>query len=439
MLKGRREERRPPRVDWFPEKVYLHFDGPVSRADATTLVTDPEAVARHPFLPLITFDKRERRFRRKKGTAPKIDIKIRRIAYPSNRDSCIFSYYAHLLNEPYEELIKNLGIDDVVIGYRKIGSNIDLALAAFSEVKTRGSCVAFAFDISGFFDNIDHAILKKNWCRVLNVSELPEDHYKVFRRLTKFSTVNRQACLRRLGEKPSSRDRDIKRRPICSIDQFRNLIRGDDGVSTNLVVPWKREYRIPQGTALSALAANIAMIDFDVEMRQSIVALGGSYRRYSDDILVLVPPSQRDAVPLILRKALKVTTRRLRINAKKTDEIEFVPGALAKGRGTKNLQYLGFLFDGERQLLRPNTLAKYYRRLHRAVASAKTQHKKAAAGKLAGRSNIHRRSLLAKVTHLGTENFITTYAATAQSKSGGQGIRRQLAGHTRKLNALLEH
>jgi len=67
----------------------LHFDGPVSRADATTLVTDPEAVARHPFLPLITFDKRERRFRRKKGTAPKIDIKIRRIAYPSNRDSCI--------------------------------------------------------------------------------------------------------------------------------------------------------------------------------------------------------------------------------------------------------------------------------------------------------------------------------------------------------------
>jgi RNA-directed DNA polymerase len=326
---------------------------------------------------------------------------------------------------------------DVVIGYRKLGSNIDLALAAFSEIRTRGSCVAFAYDISGFFDNIDHGTLKRNWCRVLGENRLPEDHFRVFKRLTEFSSVNRRACLRRLGEKPSAKDRDIKRRPLCSVDQYRSLIRGGDGISNNLVVPWKRDYRIPQGTPLSALAANIAMIDFDIEMRRTIIALGGSYRRYSDDILVIVPAMHRALIPSILEQSLKLKTRRLTVNLDKADEIEFIPGALAKGLGTKALQYLGFVFDGRRQFLRSSTLAKYYLRVHRAVHSAKRQQRKAIEGKVVGRSSLHQRRLLASLTHLGAGNFITTYAANAQIKMRGSGIRKQLSRHPEKLKSLV--
>ena len=437
MLHLKRPVQRVRKLDWYPDKVYLHFDGPLSRVEATALVTDPQAVIRHSFLPLISFDKRERRYRRQKVGPPIIYSKIRPIAYCSNRDTCIFAYYAHLLNEPYERLIRQLGIHDVVIGYRKLGSNIDLALAAFSDIRSRGSCVAFAYDISGFFDNIDHGILKRNWARVLGKTQLPDDHYAVFRRLTKFSTINRQACLRRLGEKPSAKDRDIKRRPLCSVAQYRNLIRGGDGISTNLVVPWKREYRIPQGTPLSALAANMAMIDFDIEMRKATTAMGGSYRRYSDDVLIIVPATHRAAVPTILREALKLRTRRLRVNEEKADIIEFIPGALAKGPGTRALQYLGFIFDGRRQLLRSSTIAKYYRRLHRAAAFARRQKRRVEDGTLLGRPTIYRRRALASLTHLGTATFVRTYAASAQAKMGSKLIKRQLSRHHNKLNALL--
>ena len=438
MLKVQRPAKRVRKADWYTDKVYLHFDGPLTRDDATALVTNSDAVISHPFLPLITFEKRERRYRRAKGKPAIVKWKVRKLAYCSNRDAQIFSYYAHLLTAPYENIIKKLGIDSSVIGYRKIGSNIDLAFSAFSEIKARGSCVAFAYDISSFFDNIDHRVLKRNWSRVLGGVLLPEDHYKVFRNLTAFSSVNRRACLRRLGEKPSAKDRDIRRRPLCSIEEFRNLIRGGDGKSTNLVVRWKKEYRIPQGTPISALAANIAMIDFDIEMVREINALGGSYRRYSDDILVVVPSQHRMKVPKILEESLRHNTRRLKVNMDKVDEIEFLPGALAKGVGTKALQYLGFIFDGQRHLLRSSTIAKYYRRLHRAVNAAKRQQRKAINGEVAGRTTLHKRRLLANLTHLGPANIVTTYAADARAKMGQGGIRSQLSRHQKKLNALID-
>lgn len=317
------------RVDWFPVKAYLHFDLPLQRPDAEALVTDPSAICRHAFLPLISFDRRVRRFKRNKKEKPNIIYKIRQLAYCSNKDTYIFAYYASLLDKKYEKFLVDNKISDVVIGYRKLGSNIDLAKSAFNEISMRKNCFALAFDISKFFDRIDHKTLKRNWCRVLGVDRLPEDHFTVFSRLTKFSTVNRQALLRRLGYPPNSRDRDIKKRPICSITQFRNLIRGDDGVSVNLVRQWKRDYRIPQGTPISALAANIAMIDFDIRMRESVSDLDGSYRRYSDDILIIVPVSEKDAAHKILESCLKENSPNLKINDKKTEMLEFSDGTVA--------------------------------------------------------------------------------------------------------------
>lgn len=438
MIKTKRPERRSRKIDWYPDREYLHFDRRLSRTDAEALVTNPDKVVEHAFLPLISFNKIERKYRRRKALQPEIKTKIRKLAYCSNKDACIFAYYARLLNEPYEALIRQLGIDDVVIGYRRIGSNIDLAMSAFQDIATRGSCVAFAYDISGFFDNIVHAVLKRNWARVLDTDKLPDDHYKVFRNLTKFSTVDRRACLRRLGEKPGAKDSEVNRRPLCPIAEFRQSIRSDVGPLPNLVVPWKRDYRIPQGTPLSALAANISMIEFDVDMRKAIVALGGTYRRYSDDILIVVPSTHRSGVPALMDNLLKLRTRRLKVKPEKTEIIEFIPGGLAKGAGTKALQYLGFIFDGQNRFLRSSTLAKYHRRMYRAVGSAKLRQHAAITGSLPGRSKIYKRSLLASLTHLGGRNFVTGYAADASSKMGGKAIKKQLSGHYQKLQALLD-
>lgn len=264
---------------------------------------------------------------------------------------------------------------------------------------------------------------------MLDVATLPPGHDKVFQNLTQFSTVSRSACLSRLGHKRTLKDRDIKKRPICDIKTFRQVIKGKDGHATTLVVPWRRDYRIPQGTPISAIAANISMIDFDVKMKAAVSRFGGSYRRYSDDILVIVPTIGRVPVMEILQTNLKHYTRRLKINPKKTDVIEFIPGELAKGKGTKALQYLGFLFDGDRHLLRPGTISKFYRRMHQKIHHAQSQHRKAKAGILDGRKTVHQRSVLTDVTHLGVGNFLTSYAARAGMKLGSKHIKKQMSGH----------
>lgn len=234
MLRSRHKPYRPKRSGWHPQKRYVHFDLPLSHESAVKLVLDTAKVAQHRFLPLMAFEKRDRKYRRQDDGTARVEYKIRKIAYSSNIDSCIFSYYAHLLHPQYEKILENFGIDDAVIGYRSVGSNIDLALQAFREIETRGPCVAFAFDISGFFDNIDHGVLKRNWCRVLECAKLPDDHYHVFRNLTKYSSVNKSAVLRRLGISPSTKDRDISL-PICSVGEFRSKIKGENTGDSNLI------------------------------------------------------------------------------------------------------------------------------------------------------------------------------------------------------------
>lgn len=42
-------------------------------------------------------------------------------------------------------------------------------------------------DFTNFFDNLDHQYLKQQWCSLLQVSQLPADHYAVFKNITKYS------------------------------------------------------------------------------------------------------------------------------------------------------------------------------------------------------------------------------------------------------------
>ncbi|QHT59337.1 hypothetical protein GXP70_04700 [Paenibacillus lycopersici] len=46
---------------------------------------------------------------------------------------------------------------------------------------------------------------------------------------------------------------------------------------------------IPQGTAISEVLANVYAIEFDEVINTYVTGLGGIYRRYSDDIIVVIP------------------------------------------------------------------------------------------------------------------------------------------------------
>ncbi len=344
MLISRRSRRIQRKADWYSSKVRVHFDRALSREDAERLVTDRVAVARHAFLPLITFPKKERRYRRRQGDAkPVVSTKIRELAYPSNHDGYIFAYYAERLGFLYEAELAARGLDKIVIGYRKGSSNIKLARDAFSEIQIRGNCVALALDIKGFFDNISHNVLKTAWASLLGGGPLPEDHYKVFRALAVAGKVDRGELLQRLGLRVNVRDRDLPR-PLCSISQFRQLRSGSCG-SSKLVTRHAAKRGIPQGTPLSAMAANISMLEFDTAVHAAASVAGGSYRRYSDDILVLCPPEHVSDLEAAIGQALIIHTKTLSLNGDKREEARFAfPGRnlvpCPPTTCAKSLQYL---------------------------------------------------------------------------------------------------
>ena len=72
---------------------------------------------------------------------------------------------------------------------------------------------------------------------------------------------------------------------ICSAKLFRTII----SENSKLIKKNPNETKgIPQGTNLSGTLANIYMLDFDLAIQNFVNNVGGYYRRYSDDILILI-------------------------------------------------------------------------------------------------------------------------------------------------------
>lgn len=58
-------------------------------------------------------------------------------------------------------MLSERGLCDCVLAFRSLGkNNIHFANDAFKEIQRRESCEAIGLDIKGFFDNLDHALVK---------------------------------------------------------------------------------------------------------------------------------------------------------------------------------------------------------------------------------------------------------------------------------------
>lgn len=271
-----------PLLDDFVSKdrKYLHFDRALSESAREGVRATDERLRKNAFWPLLGFTKTERRIRRDQhGNLSFLD-KNREIKFGSHSDAALMEAYARRLAHPYERLLKAWQLDHCVLAYRRnCGNNISQAKILFDEIRARERCTAIGLDIRSFFDKISHDVLADNLKLTLGVSRLALSDFKLYKRMTSFEWVDADELTDALAgiKRPHGR--------ICDAKQFREIVRTErDLIQTNSF-----GFGIPQGTPLSGLYANISLLAFDRSIDKYIRSIGGVYKRYSDDIALIIP------------------------------------------------------------------------------------------------------------------------------------------------------
>ena len=273
---------------WFKKRGYRHFDAPVGSGYAEK-VCNPEFVAKHSWLPLIHYVKRIKRYKKKDH---KTIYKDRDIMFASHRDACILTKYSFELSRLLDGHYVKSGLDNYVIAYRKLGrANYNFSADAYRFAKAKGKCVVLCFDITGFFDHLDHGILKNRLKRLLKMDELPADWFPVFRHVTKFNKVEKTDLL--ADPNFGLRMKEKSREPIATIVEVNKA-----GIA---IVPNENRFGIPQGTPISSSLSNLYMMDVDQVMVEACNKTGGLYQRYSDDILVICAPEYEIEIVNLLK------------------------------------------------------------------------------------------------------------------------------------------
>lgn len=399
--------------NWYRKRSYAHFDKPMSESKAYELVSNPERVARHAFWPVILNPQKTISLAASNGQRVHT-AKYRPIAFSAHSDSHIYAYYAALLSQYLEDRYTETS-GNHVLAYRKFEPpqcNIHFAYAAFEEVKAKEACDVIAIDVEGFFDTLDHELLKQSWLTLLGKDRLPADHYAIYKACTKDMAITL----------PTLRDifgGEIRRRAgkdgaaICTPQDFRRLVKPSLCLRHDLVWQVKRKALpshlnskaagIPQGLPISAVLANIYMFEADLKIKSQIENIGGSYRRYSDDILLIVPSESAKDAKLIIDAELAAV--QLHVNHNKTMHCRFraSDGRLKafsvdehlQEQGLSPLSYLGFTFDGQDLRVRNSTVSGFMIKAKRAITRATI------AAKNSESKHLKKRQLYARLTSLG--------------------------------------
>lgn len=493
--------------DDFNLKSYPQFDPyfnfPKDKKRLYDLLSDPsmKRMKNHDFTPLVKILQKTPRYKWQEdkaltaGGKYDLETKIRPISFASHFDTYVYGFYSFALNKAYQDYIHKKGFQEVVLAYRSDldgKCNIQFAKEAFDQVKSaytvNGECSVIALDIKGYFDHIDHSILKKMWCKVIDEDDLPLDQYKVFRSLTKYSYINYTSFLKHFNvnlkklEKEQRKKYKGKQRAPKGYQSLLDLVPNDiNGPSflnkmellrkRKLVTINRNKDRslskngIPQGSAMSALLSNIYLAEFDREIFKKGQKEGFVYRRYCDDLLVICKPDQvnqlKDYLMDLINREYKLT-----IQNRKTEVVDFKPSPSGQMRSYKrqfveatqtfdplpnsdsnfkNLQYLGFEFNGKSIYIRPGSLSRYFRkmkaRIVKSVSMAYSENSKS--------DTIFKQQIFSRYSHLGKRNFLS-YANNASKKyytnSAGDrkegmnspSIKRQIAAHMRILKQEIE-
>lgn len=357
---------------------YAHFGGKLSLRfwDIREYVMNRDKVAVHGFYPFIHFQKRNVRFHK---NPDKRKTKVRELYYCSHLDRCVYQRYAFLLNYYYDIWVKMRGFDMAVSAYRAhLGkNNIDLVKEAFDAVRGTMHCFIWVGDLENFFDRLDHQYLKEMVCKVLGTSRLPADFYTVFKNITKFSYVDWEDIIKAAGESLKTKGVRSKlndKKQILTRKEFRTC---KNDIRTN-----NSPMGVPQGSPISAVLANVYMVEFDQRLYEYVNEHRGLYMRYSDDLFIMLPyDSVADISEYLKNIHVQLTAmgNKIHIQKEKTKTYIYAENtvyAYDKTTGLKpdKIDYLGFIFDGRHIRVRPRSITKYYYRMRRKAHTIGRMH-----------------------------------------------------------------
>lgn len=410
--------------DWLQGKGYLHISPSLNIEsnwkELMHKIKSPTYIAKYAFYPLMHRILSDRKYKKPNSVkhegikrrhshlniqTHKVERskKDRPLHYASHFDALIFAYYAHELNKRYEKKLKpNKELNKAVLAYRTIPisstnekgkSNIHFANEVFEEIKRRveihGDVAALAIDLKSFFSSLSHQHLFKCWAQLLETDSLPSDHLNVFRACTNFSYVlyNDLKQTKKVGfdEAKLAKIRRTKGFKCFfeSNEEFRKYIQ--EGLLPIYKNPFRRTNKngkkemigIPQGLPISAILANLYLLEFDTTIINELQEkLGVYYRRYSDDILILCAPGQVDQINEYVNDLIQ--QYEVEISKDKTEQYLFKNLVFNKNGETRvssikmtktncvvdaPLTYLGFEFRGHNTLIKSTNIAKYYRRV----------------------------------------------------------------------------
>lgn len=410
---------------WMKSKGYTHVSRSLDIGKNWKVykakIENHEFVAKYAFYPLmhgviserkykkvntekhLNNKRRSHTFRLKDGDFERT-AKNRPIHYASHFDALVYGYYAHLLNTQYENILKdNLELNNAVTAYRKIPtvenpekgkSTIHFAKEVFKEIEKRAieneEVVVLTFDIKSFFSSLDHQFLRQKWCELFGFENLPKDHENVFKSCTDFRYILRDAL--RISTIKNGRKAGFDEKKLAKIRRergYKSFFEDNKDLREQIKLGKLRVYKntfvndlnqqvgIPQELPISAVLANLYLLDFDKEIINELVMKKNVfYRRYSDDIILICEKDNYNEIKHLVYYLIEKS--KLEISKDKT-EIFLFRQEVYKVSGDKRLTsiklsgdtekvgsallYLGFEFRGFNVCIKATNVAKFYRRM----------------------------------------------------------------------------
>jgi len=441
------------------KRKYLHFDKFIQfhkniQVFKSYFKNSLDNVSKHGFYPLIKADIVSPRIKHEKNPLTgKTKVikkkKIRPISYASHFDSFVYSWYSTVLTYFYEKKIFDLKIDSCVLAYLEKGkSNIHFAHEVFEFVKKlfseNGNCVALAFDLSSFFDGLDHSILKEKWCKILDITDgrLPKDHFAIYKSVTDYTFVIKEELETRF---PIPVGKGFRMERICNPKQFREVIIKEGllerNSNYNKICDSKKygtKCGIPQGSPISACLSNIYMIDFDCLLNEEVKSRDAIYRRYCDDLIAICKTEDWEYFELLITNSIK--EYQVVVNKEKTEKTFFKKNLKDEIRGYnkdgkyRNLQYLGFEFNGQNTYIRSSSMSRYSNRMSSKIDQAIHDAGDADFGQ---QDFIFRKKLLQRFTQRGSRNFITYAKRASDEIMRSKTVNNQVKNSVEKVERLI--